>query len=337
MSIEILKKQLQQASLEGLYLLMGEEQYLIDYYSEKIRACCTGTLPEMNFIEIDGKKPDFDYLADAVASYPVMAEKKLVLISDLDSGTLKGTGEKKLEAALADIAPGVTVLFREHAKEKAKASTLEKLIKKRQGVIIKTEKPTPKAMVAWIQKTAAREKSEIAEPDCIYLAELTGNSMLRIHHEIQKLAAFAKGPITRELIEKMVAPVEESSWFAISNAIAEHDFDGLMHALDQLYRQNTEDTVIAGMFYRAYIDLWRGEMAIREGKSQAELAAVCSVSPYSAARIMRSAGKMKEGEALYGLRRCLELDLKIKTSGLNKKDLIYTFAAELLEFQMRGL
>ena len=66
MSIEILKKQLQQASLEGLYLLMGEEQYLIDYYSEKIRACCTGTLPEMNFIEIDGKKPDFDYLADEV-------------------------------------------------------------------------------------------------------------------------------------------------------------------------------------------------------------------------------------------------------------------------------
>ena len=99
--------------------------------------------------------------------------------------------------------------------------------------------------------------------------------------------------------------------------------------------QNVDETVIAGMFYRAYTDLWRGDIALREGKSSAELASVCSISPYAAARIMRTAVKLEEGEALDGLRKCLDLDQKLKTSGLNKKDLIYSFAAGLLAFKMK--
>ncbi len=336
MTIDALKKQIQTEVFSELYYFSGEEQYLIDLYSDRLKECCSAVLPEFNYIEMDGKKPDFDFLADACSAYPVMAEKKLVVVTDLDSGLLKGQNEKKLLAALEDIAPGVTVLFRDHAKEKGKANALESLIKKRGGEIVKFERLKPEAMTAWIRRMAAERQIEISAADCAYLYELTGGSMLRVNSELKKLMDYVQqGSIDRAMIDRMVAPEENASWFAISNALAEHDFDGLMQALHDLYGQSTDDTVIAGMFYRAYIDLWRGEMALKEGKSSAELAALCGISPYAAARVMRSASSLKEGEALDGIRRCRELDHKLKTSGLNKKDLIYGFAAELLAFQMR--
>ncbi len=336
MTVETLKKQLQNNALSSLYYMGGEEQYLIDFYSEKFKDCCASVLPEFNFIEIDGKKPDFDILADACTAFPVMAEKKLVLVSDLDPAFLKGQNEKKLVAALADIAPGVTVLFRDHAKEKAKASSLENLIKKSGGEVLKFEQLKPQAMVTWIRQLAAKAQVTISSADCEYLCDITGGSMLRVHNELQKLFAYVQGgEITRKQIDQMVAPEENASWFAISNAIADHDFDGLMQALHDLYTQNMADTVIAGMFFRAYTDLWRGEKALEEGKSAEELASLCGVSTSAAARIMRSASKLKEGEALDGIRKCRELDHKIKTSGVNDKDLIYGFAAELLAFQMK--
>ncbi len=335
MNIETLKKQLENGTLAPLYYLTGDEQFLLDHYYTKFKESCSAVLPEFNLIELDGKKIDYDYLADACSSYPVMAERKLVTVTDLESGTLKGNNEKKLSAALEDIAPGVTVLFWEHAREK-KVNALETLLKKLGAESVRADRPKPEALIPWIQGIVKRGGAEIDHRNCAYLAELTGNSMLRINNELKKLISYAKGgEIDQALIDKMVAPEEDSSWFAISNAIAERDFDLLMQALQTLYQQNVDETVIAGMFYRAYIDLWRGETALKEGKSSAELATVCGISPYAAARIMRSAARLEEGEALDGLRRCRELDSKIKTSGLNKKDLIYGFAAGLLAFQMR--
>ena len=336
MTIEALKKQLQEKNLASLYYMAGDEQYLLDNYYKQFKECCSDILPEFNLIEIDGKKIDYDYLADACTSYPVMAEKKLVTVADLETGAFKGTNEKKFSAALADIAPGVTVLIWEHAREKSKSNAIESAVKKLGGEIVRADRPKPEALIPWVRKIVAKENGMIDDRTSAYLIEVTGGSMLRLSNELHKLLSFVQGgEIDRALIDKMVAPEEDSSWFAISNAIAEHDFDLLMQALQTLYRQNVDETVIAGMFYRAYIDLWRGEIALREGHSSAELASVCGISPYAAARIMRTAERMQEGEALDGLRRCLELDEKIKTSGLNKKDLIYTFAASLLAFQMK--
>ncbi|MBQ7034832.1 MAG: DNA polymerase III subunit delta [Clostridia bacterium] len=336
MTVDALKRQLKDTNLSALYYLCGDEQYLLDYYYGQFKKICADVLPEFNFIELDGKKIDYDFLADAATSYPVMAERKLVAIMDLDTSGLKGNNEKKLAAALSDIAPGVTVLFIDHAKEGGKTNALDSALKKLGGETVRVDRPKPEKLQVWVQELASKSNCEISGSDAAYLVELTGGSMLALKNELHKICAFLQaGEIDRNLIDKMVSPTEDASWFAISGAISEHDFEALMDALKLLYQQNVDDTVIAGMFYRAYTDLWRGETALKEGKSSAELAAVCGISPYAAARIMRSASKLMEGEALDGLRKCRELDQKIKTSGLNKKDLIYSFAAGLLAFQMK--
>ncbi len=336
MKVETLKQLLKDKKLSGIYYLNGNEQFLLDLYYDRFKEITAGALPELNFIEMDGRKIDFDLLSDACSSYPMMAEQKLVAVIDMDTANLRGNNEKKLIAALDDIAPGVVVLFWDHAKDAVKSNSLDSIVKKMGGESVRIDRPANDKLQKWVYDLIVQKGCAISIGDCAYLVELTGGSMLRLNNEINKICSHSKGnEIDRELIDKMVAPAEDASWFAISNAISEHDFDALMQALRQLYDQNVDDTVIAGMFYRAYSDLWRGEVALKEGKSSAELASVCSISPYSAARIMRAASKLKEGEAVDGLRQCCELDRKIKSSGLNKKDLIYSFAASLLAFQMK--
>ena len=143
MTVDALKKQIKEGNLGSLYYLAGEEQYLLDYYYDRFKDICAPSLPELNFIELDGKKMDFDLLSDACSSYPVMAEKKLVVVVDMETSTLKGTNEKKLLAALEDIAEGVTVLFWDHAKENGKANALDAAIKKLGGNSVRVDRPKP--------------------------------------------------------------------------------------------------------------------------------------------------------------------------------------------------
>ncbi len=331
MSVELLKKQLKEDRLEGLYYLYGEEQYLLDSYLKQIRLRCAAVLPELNHMELDGKKLDLDYFSDAVSSCPVMADHKLVVVMDLDSAALKGNGEKKFISALENLAPGVTVLFWEHAREKGKANKLETLLKKQNATVVRLDRLPQEQLTDWILHRFEQGKAAISRRDAQYLAELAGSSMLRLDQEIKKLNSFANGTtLTREIVERMVPPSEEMSWFAITNAVVSHDFDGLMQAVEALYRQNVDDMVIAGMFFRCYMDLWRGKAALKEGKSSTELAAVYGISPYAAARLMRVAAGLREGEAEQGLQKCLKLDRALKTSGLNKKNLIFGLIAELL-------
>ena len=57
MTIDALKKQIQTETFSELYYFSGEEQYLIDLYSDRLKDCCSAVLPEFNYIEMASGKP----------------------------------------------------------------------------------------------------------------------------------------------------------------------------------------------------------------------------------------------------------------------------------------
>ena len=72
-------------ALRGLYVLYGEEGYLVARYMEQIakKAVCDD-LGGFNLQRFDGETADAEQIEEAIDALPLMAERKCVVVRDLD-------------------------------------------------------------------------------------------------------------------------------------------------------------------------------------------------------------------------------------------------------------
>ena len=104
MSLEILKKQLKEGNFSPLYMIYGNEPYLKDYYTkELVSKIVPKGAEDFNIHRIDGQKLDVNGLQDAVEGLPIFAERKCVIIKDLDAEAVNQQDFQKLEKILEDI------------------------------------------------------------------------------------------------------------------------------------------------------------------------------------------------------------------------------------------
>lgn len=95
-------------ALRGLYVLYGEEGYLVARYMEQIakKAVCDD-LGGFNLQRFDGETADAAQIEEAIDALPLMAERKCVVVRDLD--ITAGDRAERLLPLLEDM-PETTVV-----------------------------------------------------------------------------------------------------------------------------------------------------------------------------------------------------------------------------------
>ena len=84
---------LKAGTLENIYIFHGEESYLRQQYLEQLRAALVPEgFEEFNYHRLQGKGLTMQELAEAVEAMPMMAERTLVTVSDLDIFKLDESG-----------------------------------------------------------------------------------------------------------------------------------------------------------------------------------------------------------------------------------------------------
>ena len=76
MKLEDLEKELKQRKLDSLYLLYGEERFLLESCLKKIKNLFGETLRGINYIEID--ETNLDEIISDIETPPFGFEKKLI-------------------------------------------------------------------------------------------------------------------------------------------------------------------------------------------------------------------------------------------------------------------
>ena len=78
------KKQISENKLEKVYLIIGEDGYLKKKYCDKIKnACIDGGMAEFDLSDLDGKDTALDVLQDELIRFPVLSQKRCVVITNL--------------------------------------------------------------------------------------------------------------------------------------------------------------------------------------------------------------------------------------------------------------
>ncbi len=313
---EQLKKDLKLHTIGRLYVLWGEEDYLRRYYLGELRRQLIDELTEaFNFHRLTAENFTTELLTDAVEALPMMAERSLVLVEDVDLFERSESERERLCELLSDLPEHVCLVlhyddFRPDKRKKKLWDALEK-----NAVMAEFLYQQESDLRAWIVRHFRREGKDISGELCGYLLGQCGLSMTRLDGEIDKICAYAGAErIVRQDIDAVVEPTLDAVVFQISDALAQREFDRALERLHTMFKLQTDPIPIIAAIGSQMRRLRAVKVLQNEGKSVQEIAALCGVPPFTINKTATQARRLSERFCERAVVLCCETDYRLKTS-----------------------
>ncbi len=339
------RKHLESGALSGLYILYGEEKYLVRRYARKLIRKVTAEvpLPEFNFQRFDGSD-SVDDIAAAVEALPFMAERKCVAVSDLAPDGMRAAENAKWQELAASV-PETTVLvvYQPNTTPEKKAPKWNALLKKagKYGRLVCFERREGPELEKWLCAEAAKRHCELSRRDARRMMELGGNDMQTLKNEMEKLCAFVgEGEISTAVIDSMISRRTETTVFILSRALVSGEYSRAYSLLDQMFYQNEEPISILATLSSAFIDMYRVRAAMQSGVPIANIAKTFPGDYKGKEFRLRNAERNVKRLSTEQLRRILEellqTDLALKSSKTSKRVLLEEMIARIMVITAKG-
>ncbi len=261
------KKHIKSESKARVYLVYGDENYLVNHYAKLLAdsvADTSGT--SFNYYYFNSETVSFDAVYEACETLPVMSEKVCVFIKDFpfmkaDKDTLS------LYLDYLPNVPDTSVLIFHISdteidpKKNPKWSNIISAFDK-SGTVLCIRKRTESETAALIVRSAKSRNVVISNENASYFLSVVGGEMNTVRNELDKLCSYAYGKeITREIIDEIAVKSTEASVFDFTDAINAGKSDRAFEILSRLIKEKTEPTVILGTVAFGYTDIYRAKLA----------------------------------------------------------------------------
>lgn len=328
MDHKLVIKGIESGKFEKIYFLHGEEPYFIDEITDAIVAnAMDDSERDFNQTIVYGKEADASLLIGDAKSYPMMGQRRLVVIKEAQD--FKDIEE--LEPYFSH--PIDSTIFVIAYKYK-KFDTRKKLIKlaASNGLVYLSEKVRDYKLVDWIAKYAKDNGYTITPKASMLLAEFLGTDLGRIVNELEKLSIVVeKGTTINDVhIEENIGISKDYNIFELQNALGERDIlkaNQIINYFDHNPKV-APMVVVVGILFKYFVQLMTYHFVT--DKSRDSIAKHLKINPfivpqYSNAAKIYNAKKLAENIAILQ-----EYDLKSKgiansnsTDGALMKEMIY--------------
>lgn len=313
-----LKADLKEANLGCAYLFYGEESYLREYYLGEVRKqLIPAGFEEFNYHKLEGKSLTIQDLAEMAEAMPMMAERTLLVVTDLDLFKLGEEQRDKLIAFLEDIPPYCCVIFVYDTIEYKPNRTMKKLVKALTDHVeaVEFKAQDSSDLVAWIARRFKALGKEIDRQTAEYLIFTCGGLMTGLVPEIQKIGAYAKGKaITQKDIDAVADPVLSAEVFKLSDAVLQGNYDMAASILGDLLKMQTEPIMILAALGSQLRRIYTARMAIDSGKDKYWLMELWEMkSDYPAKLLLTAAKRTTADWCADAVKMCQVLDRRMKS------------------------
>ena len=313
-----LKQDLKAGSIGNGYLFYGEESYLREYYLGVLRkALVPAGFEEFNYHRMEGKDLTIQTLADAVEAMPMMAERTLVEVTDLDLFKLNEDQRGKLISVLDDIPPYCCIVFVYDTIEYKPNRTMKKLMKAVTDHLeaVEFRPASGSELTAWIARRFRALGKDIDRQTAEYLVFTCGDLMTGLVPEIEKIGAYVKGnTVTQKNIDAVADPVLSAEVFRLSDAVLAGDYDKAARILGDLLKMQTEPIMILAALGSQLRRIYTARLAIDSGKDKYWLMELWEMkSDYPAKLLLSAAKKTTAAWCADAVRMCQVLDRRMKS------------------------
>ena len=267
-----LKKQITQADFAPLYVLYGEEKYLLTQASSLlIRKASPQDFTEFNVNEF-GANASIDKIADAVQALPLMSPRKCVVVSDFNPEEKNAVEISKLKELLENLSETTVLIFYYPTADFSGKTTakLKNFLKQatQKGTVIEFKFREAGDLSKRLIKQAEKLGCVLSKQNAERLMDYTGTDMKSLFNEVEKLAAFAAGEeIEKEMIERLVPKNMDATAFMLADALAGGSYEKAYQLMHQLIDGGEELVAVLAALSAAYVDMMRVKAAAESGLS----------------------------------------------------------------------
>jgi len=313
MDHKLLLKEIRNKKFEKIYFLHGEEPYFIDVLTKAIQDnALEESERDFNQSILYGKDAEVLSLISELKSYPMMAERRLVILKEAQY--FKSI--EQLESYLENPANStIFVICYKYKTFDARKKTLKNALKN--GVVFKSEKVKEYQLAEWIQQYIKTTGYELNSKACMLLIESLGNDLGRIVKELEKLAILIeKGTIINENhIEENIGISKDYNVFELTNAVANKDNLKALKIVDYFdHNPKAADLVfVISNLFKFFSQIMR--IHFLPNKSREAVARALGVHPFVAGELTNAKNKYDPRKIAANIALIHEYDLKSKGVG----------------------
>lgn len=278
MTLEVLEKELKEGKLNSIYLLYGEEKYLLEANVKKIKKLFGEAISGINYVQIDDT--NVEQLISDLETPCFGYEKKLIIIKD--SGLLKKEGKRK-NAKLSEIKEKVTNFFKDNIdnikeynniifiEDDIEKNSLYKLIEK-EGIVCNFEKQKQQDLLKRLKAIFNAYKVNVEEDTLKYLIEECGTGMQELINESRKLIEYAgkNGTVKKEDVDLLCIKQIEAVIFNLTDTLGKKDIKASLEILKNLIYNKEPVQKILITLYNHFKKLYLLKIAIDQNLNISE-------------------------------------------------------------------
>ena len=323
-----------------MYIVHGEEVFLLHHYLEQLRKLLTDELTEsFNSHKLTAENFDIRSFADAVENLPMMAENTFVWVDEIDFFKMNELDREKMIDILSDIPDYCTVVFTYETTPWKPDKRLKKLWEtvQKNAKIVEFPKQSQKDLIAWVTRHFAAHGKRIRTDLCAYLIDITGGTMTALAGEIGKICAYSGAPeIVKADIDAVTEPVLDAVVFQMTELLSQNSYGPALIKLRQLLKMQQEPIAILGAVSAHFRRMGTARTLSDNGRPSGELVKLCGITDYAARKTMSAATRFSATFYAKAAELILQTDVAMKTSLDDPQRLLEVLVIQLAQEARNG-
>lgn len=330
-----LKQHIRQKEFFRVYLMIGDESYLKQFYTNLIaEKTVDSAFESFNLERFEGKGLDLRDVYEKAMLMPMMSEKRCIIVDDYKLDSLSAKECEAFENALEALPESTVLIFRQDAVPFSKKVGKKVMsVVEKYGAVCELNKRKGADLLKPLIASAQKQDCVLSQAMAQYLVSCVGDDFNVLINELNKVCGYIKsGEITKDAIDAVAVKTVDSKVYYLTNALLSNNFDKAYSVLDSLFRMKTEPEYILGAMIGTYVDMYRVKVCAASAVSPSELKTVFNYK--NREFVINNAVRDSRNIELDRIRKCLDVlsqaDMKLKSGRDNVSLIIEQAMVKLL-------
>lgn len=273
-----LQQRLEANAPASIYLLMGEETFLVNEALQLLKAkSVEAAAQDFNCDIFDASETEASDVRDAAEMLPMMSARRFVAFRGVDD--LKEKEWETLFPLLENPVDSTTLVLTCEALDKRKKA-FKKL--NEEAVVVECKRPYDNQIADWIEYLAFRHGLKVNRESAQMLKQFVGTNLTELNNELVKLRDYLgerKTVESRDVLQ-VVSQTRVDRIFDLTDAIGRRDRATALHSLANLLDHGQSEVGILAMITRHFRILGQLKEGQKDGLSGVRLSTKAGIPQF---------------------------------------------------------
>ena len=327
MSLELLKQDIEGRSFRRIYYLYGSEPYLKRFYLNSLLSAVLPDNRDTDLHRYEGKGLDVDLFSEELWLC-AMGEYKVLLLCDLPNTSPVA---EFLADEACDIGEDTVVVIYQQTETpdlRTKAFKALKARLEKDGLLVEIKTVDDATLTRWVAQQFRRRGCEIAGEEVAYFLSVEERNMESMLTEIDKIAAYCNGPVTRKALETLCVKTVQARAYELNDLLLEKKADAVFAVWNDLRALRTPPHMILGSLFSCFSNLYKLKML--QSAPESVRCELTEQKPFLVRKYERYLSKISEKNLELLMDVCAEIDVLSKSSRMDGDLLVVRLLNEAL-------